>query len=106
VSFICKSAICLNVTNLKLDLNDICKGNIYLKNLRLCCILHIVCCRLCASDVHQLWALVHDSPAINVAWILIFMFVSPRSIISVSHSLNRESNTNGKISENEVLDKA
>ena len=65
-----------------------------------------MCCRLSASDVHQLQALVHDSPAINGTWILIFMFVSPRSIISVSHSLNRKSDTNDKIGENEVLDKA
>jgi hypothetical protein len=34
------------------------------------------------------------------------MFVSPPSIISIPHPLNRKSDTNDKIGENEVLDKA
>jgi hypothetical protein len=53
------------------------------------------------------YATVHRTQTANDGTgILIFMFVSPPSIISVSHSLNRKSDANGKIGENEVLDKA
>ena len=69
-----------------------------------------MCCRLSASDVPLLWASVHGSLAHTNAeqryfWILIFMLVSPRSIISVPHPLSRKSVTTDRIVENEILDK-
>ena len=55
MSSISKTAICLNVTNLKSDLNDICKGNSYLEKTAAVpyisdCVLWAVCVR-CASAV-------------------------------------------------------